>query len=246
MSAPIPRGVRTATTALVLPVLVGCGHHEATATTSTTSTSISTPSPRDTSPNPRDTSSSDPAAIATSAPPPSMTASPAPSTAGTLTQASFLVPRGWTPTVADISEQGLTPNGVPVHARDGAELTLNMLQPCGTPPRRTPPIPAHALEMNLKKGSDLGVGELIEFSTPAQATAWFTTLRTQLGACHNGVITATQSSAGVWRGRENLGADGDYAKVDVLRGNRVVDYALMDPRHTVDTTALVRLVQTGH
>lgn len=179
-------------------------------------------------------------------PTPLQTPSGAPSTSGNLTQASFVVPTGWKPVVTNTSEQGLTPNGVPVHARNPAEVSATMLQPCAAPPSKAPTNPAHVLEMNLKRGTSLGVAELLDFDTTAHAQQWFATFRAQVSACvrtQPSVFTRLQSDATTWRGRRNLGSDGNYAEVAVLTGRRISSYALQDPQRTFDGVQLVRALR---
>lgn len=179
---------------------------------------------------------------------PGATPTKARSVSGDLTQASFVVPPGWKPTATDTSVQGLTPNGVPAHARNPAEVTEVMLSPCGEAPAHPVSDPAHALEMNLMRGSSAGVGELLEFGTANQARAWFDAFRTQLTACvrsQPSVFTKLAATPSVWRGRRNLGSTGNFAEVGVLGGQRIAIYALDDPRHTVDTVALAARIAKG-
>ncbi|TAK70308.1 MAG: hypothetical protein EPO13_05040 [Actinomycetota bacterium] len=152
---------------------------------------------------------------------------PAPSTAGSLTQASLPSPAalgpGWAYRVdPGGAEEGYGGNGTPALAREPAEVVTG-LQPLGCRTRRLP-APQHALEVSYRQAARQaqGVGLLLSFADAAAADAFRAAYTGLLRDCSTGReplvrVLRDTAAAFVSRRTDPLADAGDREWTEVVR-----------------------------
>ncbi|QGN34555.1 hypothetical protein [Microlunatus sp. Gsoil 973] len=175
-------------------------------------------------------------------PPPKAPTSPAPKTAGKLTAKDLPVPKGWRTVAREGgAEEGYLGNGTWTHARDPRYAAQDVITiGCASITRDDYPDPVAALEGTYGRqgavNSQPGVGEVMQFKSAADATAYYREYRDQVRACSDpdGQVYAKiiGSDEGLIDRRVYDGSS-DWTEVGKLTGNRLTLIILTDPGHRI-------------
>ena len=180
-------------------------------------------------------------------PPPPHPTSPAPSTAGSLTERSLPVPAGWRKaTLKGSDEEGFEGNGTWVHARDPRYAAQDVITiGCAAVTRDDYTDPEAALEGNYVKGTSTpGVGLVLDFGEPAAARGFFDLYRQQVRACRNAdgpLRTKVLTEDGGLIDQRTY-SDSTWTEVAKQTGNTVTLIILSDPGHRITRAAAERIL----
>jgi len=223
------------------------GTSTATSTSTTTSTAAPSTQPDATTTEPSEI----PEPTTTNTlPPPAAPTRAAPSTAGGLDASSLPVPSGWKTIAREGGEEeGYLGNGTWVHERDPRYAAFDVITiGCAAVTRDDYADPTAALEGTYERKGEPGIGLVLEFATPARASAYFALYRRQVAACQEDdapvQITRVDSAAGLIDRRKY--PDGDWTEVGNVSGRRVTLIILSDPGMRISASdARSLLMQIG-
>jgi hypothetical protein len=221
----------------------GATEHPATpsAATSTAATGVASPTPA-----PSTTPIAEPTTTNTLPPPPNPT-KPAPRSAGPLNASSLPVPAGWRRVVrSGGEEEGYQGNGTWVHGRDPRYAAQDVITVGCAPVTRDDYIdPVAALEGTYEsRRRQPGVGLVMQFKKPTEASHFFRLLVDQVSACTDAagqVRTAiVRSSTGLVDRRTY--PDSTWTEIGRQVGSRVTLIILADPGHRISVAAAERIL----